>query len=267
MDAYNVPLLTSTLSHIRTTGSLPPGLRSIEDLNEKTESDVSHESITELRGYVSTRLSSSICPSGTGDAGEGDAGAGAGAGDGDGDGEGARGKTLALLEGILLFSPADPHHVLYPVHETLGARLFLPAAYEDVKRRRETRSGYVTSGPAELPLPQRSTSADDIAGTGAEAGTEAETEAETEGSSFWIDPPGYVDDVVWPNYALSHSWLLLPAGVVKEGRDPVHVLGDIGDGTTVRADVGVSVPPGKDLSMEGVLRWAVDEVLRCWIGP
>ena len=259
VEAFNIPLLTRTLSHLRATGSLPDGLRSIQDLNEKTESGVSSQTITALRGYVSSRLAFT--------------GGGGGGGDDD-----AGGKTLALLEGILLFSPAqDKEHTLQPMQEIFDARLFLPAAYEDVKRRREARSGYVTAGAEhehehehEPPLPQRSSSADDTAGTGAGSATgpkaEAEAEAEAEGtSSFWVDPPGYVDDVVWPNYALSHSWLLLPTGT--EGKDSAQVVREVGVGTTVRRDVGVSVPPGRDpgrLSMEELLRWAVDEVLKCW---
>lgn len=202
-----------------------------------------------MRAYVSGRLLSSSPAGGGGDNGKGK-------------------KSLALLEGILLFCPPDPHHVLYPLQGVLDARLFLPTAYNDVKTRREARSGYMTSGPAqELPLPQRSTSADDIAGTRAGAASESATaEGNSEGQgNFWVDPPGYVDDVVWPNYALDHSWLLLPEGESKDCRNPVEVLKKIGDGTRVRTNIGIAVPPEKTCKpMVEVLRWAVDEVLKCW---
>lgn len=194
-----------------------------------------------MRTYVSSRLLSSP---------------------GSGGGGGGGKKSLALLEGILLFCPPDPHHVLFPLQQVLDGRLFLPAAYGDVKTRREGRSGYVTGGPVqELPLPQRSTSADDNAGTRAGAASESTAEE----GSFWVDPPGYVDDVVWPNYALDHSWLLLPEGESKEGRQPVEVLESIGDGATVRTNAGIAIPPaGTRKPMVEVLRWAVDEVLKSW---
>ena len=50
-------------------------------------------------------------------------------------------------------------------------KLFLWAKYHTVKSRREARSGYVTL------------------------------------EGFWQDPPGYVDDIVWPNYVKEHAFL------------------------------------------------------------
>jgi nicotinamide/nicotinate riboside kinase len=49
--------------------------------------------------------------------------------------------------------------------------LLIAISYHTAKRRREARSGYVTL------------------------------------EGFWEDPPGYVDDIVWPNYVKDHAFL------------------------------------------------------------
>jgi nicotinamide/nicotinate riboside kinase len=53
----------------------------------------------------------------------------------------------------------------------LQVKLFLRSTHALTKARREARSGYVTR------------------------------------EGFWEDPPGYVDEVVWPNYAREHAWM------------------------------------------------------------
>ncbi|KAF2017020.1 hypothetical protein BU24DRAFT_420043 [Aaosphaeria arxii CBS 175.79] len=57
------------------------------------------------------------------------------------------------------------------IREMFDARLFLRTSYDTAKRRREARSGYVTL------------------------------------EGFWADPPGYVDQIVWPNYVKDHKFL------------------------------------------------------------
>jgi nicotinamide/nicotinate riboside kinase len=57
------------------------------------------------------------------------------------------------------------------IREMFDVKLFLRASHITAKRRREARSGYVTL------------------------------------DGFWKDPPGYVDEVVWPNYVLNHGFL------------------------------------------------------------
>lgn len=75
--------------------------------------------------------------------------------------------------------------------------------------------------------------------------------------NFWTDPPGYVDDIVWPRYVEDHAWLLIADDSV-EG----DLIAKVGDGTNVRVDVGVRVAPGKgDLGMSEVVQWAVQEIL------
>src|SRR4051812_12533523 len=57
------------------------------------------------------------------------------------------------------------------VMETIDVKLFLGVSRAKATERREARDGYVTL------------------------------------EGFWKDPPGYVDKIVWPNYAEAHAWL------------------------------------------------------------
>jgi nicotinamide/nicotinate riboside kinase len=66
------------------------------------------------------------------------------------------------------------------IRELFDLRLFLRTSYETAKRRREARSGYVTL------------------------------------EGFWQDPPGYVDDIVWPNYVNDHKFLFKDGHVDRE---------------------------------------------------
>lgn len=230
---------------MRENGTLPPRLRSKEDQNDTTDSGVSDEAVQELRDIVRSRLQNEAAE---------------------------KSPIIAFLEGFLLFAPPEQEqHVLRSVHDAIHLPLFLPAAYELVKARREGRSGYVTVGPA--PEPVQSTEDGGDGGDGGKdggngkTGTEIDLEAEDDRppQNFWVDPPGYVDDVVWPRYVRDHSWLLIAD---EGGRDTVEAENDadlvrrIGDGTRVRTDVGVQVAPGAgSAGMDVVLRWAVDLVL------
>lgn len=57
------------------------------------------------------------------------------------------------------------------VRDTFDVKLFLRTDYKTAKARREARTGYVTL------------------------------------EGFWEDPPGYVDNIVWPNYVKNHAFL------------------------------------------------------------
>ena len=160
--------------------------------------------------------------------------------------------------------PTD-HGALRPVHAQIGLPLFLPAAYSTVKTRREGRSGYVTIGPAPEP-PAASNEGD----SQEEKGTQAMEEIDLEGKddrppqNFWTDPPGYVDDIVWPRYVRDHAWLLV-GGEGHAERDG-DILSQVGEGVDVRHDVGVKIAPGKGaVGMEDVLRWAVNEVMTFYL--
>ncbi|KAF2762181.1 P-loop containing nucleoside triphosphate hydrolase protein [Pseudovirgaria hyperparasitica] len=68
------------------------------------------------------------------------------------------------------------------IRELFDVKLFLPTTKALTKRRREARQGYVTI------------------------------------EGFWEDPPGYVDDIVWPNYVRDHEFLFRN-GLVEEEVD------------------------------------------------
>lgn len=101
------------------------------------------------------------------------------------------------------------------IQSSLDLKFFLRAPYQKVKERREARSGYVTL------------------------------------DGFWTDPPGYVDNIVWPNYVQDHAWMF-------EGRDIEGQLrNDLYEATGIRAYTGEPV----DADLKVVLDWMVDVVL------
>jgi nicotinamide/nicotinate riboside kinase len=139
----------------------------------------------------------------------------------------------------------------------------LPAVYSAVKVRREGRDGYVTIGEQPAPGPGNLSSTESESGslpvekTG-EGGDSLDGPAEL---NFWVDPPGYVDDVVWPRYLKYHDWLLVP--VDQDAAERGDLVEAFGEGGKCYTDVGVSVAPGEGaVGMDVVLRWAVEEVLR-----
>ncbi|KAF9698569.1 hypothetical protein EKO04_003385 [Ascochyta lentis] len=100
------------------------------------------------------------------------------------------------------------------VRELFDVRLFLRTSYETAKKRREARSGYVTL------------------------------------EGFWEDPPGYVDEIVWPNYVKDHKFLFEGGDVDAELDEEVCKQTDIyGMPREAEGDMGVC------------LKWAV-KVLR-----
>ncbi|KAL4778928.1 hypothetical protein BJX76DRAFT_362245, partial [Aspergillus varians] len=253
LEALDINFLTSALRYVHEHGHLPPRLRSKEDLNDVSAgSGVEDALVDELRGYVSERVLSLDSPVGGG------------------------AVTLALLEGFLLFAPpagekngdGEGEHGLRGVHEQIDVRIFLPAPYDLVKGRREKRSGYVTIGPAPtVDFPQRSES--DSGGRGGKEDLDLLAEDDRPPQNFWTDPPGYVDDIVWPRYVRDHAWLLLPENEGPE-TESLSSIGDtgelirrVGQGVNLRLDSGVTVAPGQGaLPMADLLKWAVEEVLK-----
>ena len=232
--------LARTLAHVKDTGALPPRLKSIQDLNEKTDSGVPVEYVSSLQEAVREKLLKAGLDAST---------------------------TLVFLEGFLLFSPQRSdlddarRRDLKAVHDHIDLHLFLPAPYDLVKSRRESRAGYATAGPA--PLPQKRSSISDDEGE--PDLLREEHEGDRAQQTFWTDPPGYVDDVVWPRYVRDHAWLLLGENGedltgIKEDEELVRM---VGQAMNVRMDAGVNVAPGRgQRPMAEILQWAVDEVMK-----
>lgn len=101
------------------------------------------------------------------------------------------------------------------VRDLFDLRLLLRADYEMVKRRREARSGYATL------------------------------------EGFWEDPPGYVDEIVWPGYVRDHRILFADGNVEGEPDQPTI------------ARLGIDVAPkeaGYDMTM--ALEWAAETLMK-----
>jgi nicotinamide/nicotinate riboside kinase len=261
VGAIDVDFLSSALAYVREHGTLPPRLRSKEDQNEAKDPGVAKDIIESITQEVKEKLSQASLLK---DEGNGKV-------------------TIAFLEGFLLFAPPEtenPGHVLRHVHDNIHLHIFLSAPYDTVKSRREARSGYVTIGPAPTPAAERENKNNNDGGNEHKGPSPApavdlEEEDKSEPQNFWTDPPGYVDDIVWPRYVQDHAWLLV-AEDDEAGRQSLadrHAAGSTqteeellrlaGQAVNVRSDAGVVVAPGKGKKpMSEVLRWAVDEILQ-----
>ena len=123
---------------------------------------------------------------------------------------------LCLLDGFLLYAPAP--HPLSSVLPLLDIKLLLQADRRRAVERRAARDGYVTL------------------------------------EGFWKDPPGYVEDVVWPNYVAAHRWLF-EGGEVDRGR--------VDEGVLRREGIFAAPFDGdrEDGGFGEVLEWAVGVVM------
>lgn len=97
------------------------------------------------------------------------------------------------------------------IRELFDVKMFLRTSYETAKRRREARQGYVTI------------------------------------EGFWEDPPGYVDQVVWPNYVKDHKFLFV-------GEDVDH---DLNEDVCRRSGI-YGMPKEAEENMSKCLEWAVE---------
>jgi nicotinamide/nicotinate riboside kinase len=142
---------------------------------------------------------------------------------------------ICILEGFLLYPNPNPKPSPKPHPHTsktsttstplspspssitalLDLKLFLRSTYALTRHRRQARPGYVTL------------------------------------EGFWEDPPGYVDEVVWPNYVREHGWMF-------EGGDVD--FGEVKSSVVVQEE-GIYVGPGKgEKGMRELLGWAVGVV-------
>jgi nicotinamide/nicotinate riboside kinase len=281
VGAIDVAFLSATLAYVRQHGTLPPRLRSKEDQNDTSDPGVDPSKIDTLRRQVGECLTkqqerlSNTAANGKYTAEEAT--------------KAGPSLTIAFLDGFLLYAPPEseaPQHVLRPIHNNIHLHLFFPAPYDLVKSRREARSGYATIGPAPTPKPpqdseeqQHQQQQQQLQETTVDL---ENAEHKNQQQNFWTDPPGYVDDIVWPRYVQDHAWLLLPADnngrnkkslsqmAQESAKDSDNTTPDdellklAGDGTNVRTDAGVTVAPGKGrLPIPELLDWTVREVLRC----
>lgn len=98
---------------------------------------------------------------------------------------------------------------------SLDIKVLLRASHAQAKARREARDGYVTL------------------------------------EGFWKDPPGYVDDIVWPNYVQEHAWLFAEGDVESEYRWDV----------LQKEAIVVPQAGALDPDMSKTLQWMVDIIL------
>ena len=135
--------------------------------------------------------------------------------------------TICLLDGFLLYPdpkspPESQKRKLHDILQSLlSLKLFISSTRQQTIDRRTKRTGYVTL------------------------------------EGFWEDPPGYVEDVVWPNYARDHAWLFGSSAdaTSREAVDAGRVNRDV----AVKA--GILVGPGNgEKHLREVLPWAVERL-------
>ncbi|KAK9325682.1 P-loop containing nucleoside triphosphate hydrolase protein [Lipomyces orientalis] len=97
------------------------------------------------------------------------------------------------------------------ITKQLDIKFLLRAPYESLKKRREARSGYATI------------------------------------EGFWVDPPGYFENIVWPGYVRAHKHLF--EGEELEGPlAPYAIEQDIRTASAI------------DVHMSDLLKWALEVV-------
>ncbi|KAK3297725.1 P-loop containing nucleoside triphosphate hydrolase protein [Chaetomium fimeti] len=238
-EAISIPDLEAALAHVRATGTFPPNVNSIEDLNTVGPCPATPEQIAACAARVNTWLTpgqpgSSIFTL--------DSKSNANPQETNPNPQETnpnpqetkpkpKPKTrICILDGFLLYSPpptttTNPDNTsktkspLRTVMTHLDIKLFLRASRASALRRRTARDGYVHM------------------------------------DGFWTDPPGYVEQVVWPNYVEAHRWLF-EGGDVEGGRLDGGVLGAEG----ILAP-GMQAEEGGDVEFGAVLEWAVGVVM------
>ncbi|KAK4228382.1 P-loop containing nucleoside triphosphate hydrolase protein [Podospora fimiseda] len=126
---------------------------------------------------------------------------------------------ICILDGFLLYTQDTSFSSILPL---LDIKLFLLATKSSCLQRRQNRDGYVTL------------------------------------EGFWTDPPGYVEQIVWPNYVEYHKWMF-------KGQEEFNVEKGMVDREIAEREMGVRVQPwkeGEGIEFKEVLEWAVEEVGR-----
>ena len=120
---------------------------------------------------------------------------------------------ICLIDGFLLFSDPLKPSIPKSITNLLDLKLFLRVTLAQMIERRGKRSGYVTLG------------------------------------NFWVDPPGYVEDIVWVNYAQEHAWMF-DGGDADNGEEKANVKQE-----------GILIAPGKgEGKMVQLLAWGTERI-------
>ncbi|KAL8797161.1 MAG: hypothetical protein Q9195_000628 [Heterodermia aff. obscurata] len=118
---------------------------------------------------------------------------------------------LLLIDGFLLFG-----ETVSKIREQLDIKILLRSTYEDSKQRRSDRKGiYITH------------------------------------EGYWEDPPGYFDQIVWPNYVKNHKFLF----------HNDNTEGPVDD--EISKSLDIDVVPGMGMkTLEETLLWVVELLKR-----
>jgi nicotinamide/nicotinate riboside kinase len=220
IDSVDLPLFEHTLKYLHEHGSLPPDSESKEDQNSVGETHVSAQEVQEWKAKAKSWLDGWTTKFSSGSDEQG----------------GTKELRVYVVDGFLLYPPPPsttaaattkeltssdyPHsqsgldRLRELVQAHLRPKLFIPATRAQTLTRRAARSGYVTL------------------------------------EGFWTDPPGYVEDVVWPNYERYHAWMYEGGKVEGEKLDVKKCQ-----------DAGVEVCPGDgSWVMTKVLEWAAQRI-------
>ncbi|CAN6640305.1 nicotinamide riboside kinase [Trichomonascus vanleenenianus] len=171
-EAFDLEYMREVLAHVHSSGTLPEKFVSIEEQNSVGPSRINEEDLNEIVGRVAPEL---------------------------------RKAKLLLVDGIMLYNKGSP------LANSFDMKLFIRGKYEDLKRRREARDGYVTV------------------------------------DSFWVDPPGYFDDIVWPAYIKTHKHLFEDEDVTK----------DLGP---TAAKLQIHSPDVPNPTIPELLKWSIDMI-------
>lgn len=161
LESVDLDLLLDMLRFVKAEGRVKTkeeGFEGKEDQNEIGNVDVDHSVVGEWRGRFGTLFAEVF---------------------------GKEDVKVAIIDGFLLYSED-----MARVRKMFDIKILLRTSYSTVKRRRESRKGYVTL------------------------------------EGFWEDPEGYVDAIVWPNYVKDHKFLFKRGDV--EGELDGEICGKLG---------------------------------------
>ncbi|KAI0112246.1 nicotinamide riboside kinase 1 [Nemania sp. FL0031] len=222
-EALNFDDMSRALEHIRAEGTFPPFVDSKEDQNTIGKCTVSPSAITAAKA----RVASWMAPGQAGHAlffPSSTTTPSSPPSSSSNPSAAPPDLRLCILDGFLLFGPEPPlRHI---TDDLLDVKFFLTVSRHRATARREARDGYVTL------------------------------------EGFWADPPGYVDKIVWPNYAESHAWLFEDGDVEKRLRADVLkdkeilALPDVIGGLEGAKEINL------DVDMQVTFEWAVDTLMR-----